>query len=53
MVISKARTVDQYMTENDSVTRPGLQAFRKLIKTAAPKCKEIGRASWERVFRAV
>ncbi|MBL8857678.1 MAG: DUF1801 domain-containing protein [Planctomycetes bacterium] len=28
------------MTENDSVTRPALQAFRKLIKTAAPKCKE-------------
>jgi len=40
MVISKARTVDQYMTENDSVSRPALQAFRKLIKTAAPKCKE-------------
>lgn len=40
MVTSKARNVDQYLNESDSVARPALQAFRKIMKGTSPKTKE-------------
>lgn len=40
MATSKARNVDQFLNENDSVTRPALAAFRKIMKATSPKTKE-------------
>lgn len=40
MTTSKARNVDQFLNENDSVTRPALTAFRKIMKATSPKTKE-------------
>lgn len=40
MTTSKARNVDQFLNENDSIMRPALIAFRKIMKGASPKVKE-------------
>jgi len=40
MATSKARNVDQFLNENDSVMRPALMAFRKIMKATSPKTKE-------------
>ena len=40
MTTSKARNVDQFLNENDSITRPALMAFRKIMKATSPKTKE-------------
>lgn len=40
MTTSKARNVDQFLNENDSVMRPALAAFRKIMKATSPKTKE-------------
>jgi uncharacterized protein YdhG (YjbR/CyaY superfamily) len=40
MVTSKARNVDQFLNENDSVMRPALMAFRKMMKATSQKTKE-------------
>jgi hypothetical protein len=40
MATSKARNVDHFLNENDSVMRPALMAFRKIMKATSPKTKE-------------
>ncbi|MDZ4772066.1 MAG: DUF1801 domain-containing protein [Planctomycetota bacterium] len=40
MTTSKARNVDQFLNENDSIVRPALTALRKIMKATSPKTKE-------------
>lgn len=40
MATSKARNVEQFLNENDSITRPALMAFRRIMKATSPKTKE-------------
>jgi uncharacterized protein YdhG (YjbR/CyaY superfamily) len=40
MATSKARNVDQFLNENDSVVRPALLTFRRIMKATSPKTKE-------------
>jgi uncharacterized protein YdhG (YjbR/CyaY superfamily) len=40
MVSSKAATVAQFLAQSDPARRPALNAFRKLVKSSAPKAVE-------------